>query len=220
MNDLDWIHVYEPAESHDHQQPEGQTDNPVTLLLLHGTGGSEVSLLELGRQLAPAANRLSVRGRSLEEGITRFFRRFTAVSYDQEHLASEADALASFVNHAASEHGFDQERVIAVGYSNGANIAVAMMARNPASVAGAVLLRPVMPLDDPPSNDLSGLKVLVLHGETDPYAAAAGALTPYLRGAGAQVEEHTVRAGHELSQEDLTLAGEWLERAINAEVGE
>lgn len=206
MSELGWVHHYEPS-------PGGEA-GPLTLLLLHGTGGNEKSLLRLGRQVAPAANLLSVRGRSLEEGYPRFFRRFTATSYDQEQLVSEADALAEFVHDAARRYGFPAAGVVAVGYSNGANIAVAVLARAPERVRAAALLRPVMPFDDPPKNDLSGVETLVLHGATDPYARAAGALTPYLRRQGAQVEEHAVDSGHELAQQDFDLLTTWLSGRI------
>lgn len=205
MRDLGWVHRFEAGGG----AGSGSEAN-LTLLLLHGTGGNETSLLRLGRQVAPGANLLSVRGRSDEEGIARFFRRFTATRYDQEHLASEADALAGFIDGAASEYGFARGRVVAVGYSNGANIAVAMLARHPSSVAGAALLRPVMPLENPPTTDLTNVKVLVLHGTTDPYAAAAGALTPYLEEMNAAVTERHLNAGHELTRDDLELLSDWL----------
>lgn len=200
--DLNWVHRFQP----------GAADQ--TLLLLHGTGGNETSLLTMGRQLAPAANLLSVRGRSLEEGSPRFFRRFSASRYDQQHLAQEADALAQFVLDAASLYELDAARVLAVGYSNGANIALASLARNRSVFAGAVLLRPVMPFDAPPQVDLGGLPVLLLHGLRDPYLPFAEALAPYLQQMGADVQELRLEAGHELTPQDLETAAAWLrERA-------
>ncbi|MFD1731168.1 alpha/beta hydrolase [Deinococcus malanensis] len=163
MTDLNWIHHLE----------RGTGD--LTVLLLHGTGGNERQLLTLGRQVAPEANLLGVRGRSLEEGFPRYFRRFSATRYDQEQIRSEAAALSRFVQDAAEEYGLNPARVVALGYSNGANIALATLATHPQTFLGAALLRPVMPLDEPPATDLSGVSVLVLHGAHDPYAAHAGA---------------------------------------------
>ncbi|EYB66805.1 hypothetical protein DEIPH_ctg069orf0006 [Deinococcus phoenicis] len=196
--DLGWIHRFQP----------GTAD--LTLLLLHGTGGNETSLLSLGRQLAPEANLLSVRGRSLEEGSPRFFRRFSAARYDQAHLVEEADALAQFVRDAAALYDLDPGQVIALGYSNGANIALATLARHPSTLAGAVLLRPVMALDDQPQTDLNRLPVLVLHGQRDPFLPLAKAVTPYLRQSGADVQEERLEAGHELISQDLALTAGWL----------
>ncbi len=195
---LGWHHLY--------QGGPGAT----TLLLLHGTGGDEHQLLGLARQVAPHAGLLGVRGRSLDEGFPRFFRRFDAVSYDQEQLASEADALAVFARSAAERYGFDGRRLIALGYSNGANIALATLLRAPGAFGGAALLRPVMALEQPPSPDLAGVAVLVLSGQRDPYAAHAGTIAPHLRACGAEVEEHLLPGGHELSERDLVLLDDWL----------
>lgn len=116
---MDWIHLLDRGSS------------PMTLLLLHGTGGDERQLMALARQIAPDATLLGVRGRSLDEGAPRFFRRYSATRYDQAHLVAEADALAEFVSAAATDYGLDRQHLIALGYSNGANIALAMMAATP-----------------------------------------------------------------------------------------
>lgn len=195
---MNWIH---------HLQ-RGASD--LTLLLLHGTGGNEHQLMDFGRQVAPAATLLGVQGRSLEEGSPRFFRRFSATSYDQPHLLSEAGALADFVGEAAREYGLNPARVVALGYSNGANIALASLAHRPEAWAGAVLLRPVMPMDEPPEADLKGLPVLVLSGERDSYQPFAAPVVPYLTRVGAQVEEHLLGAGHELTAQDAQLTASWL----------
>lgn len=196
--DLRWIHLLE----------RGTQDR--TLLLLHGTGGDERSLLDLGRRLAPGAGLLSVRGRSLEEGFPRFFRRFSAIQYDQPHLNAEADALADFVTQAAAHYDLNPAKVTALGYSNGANIALATLVRRPGTFAGAALLRPVMALENPPHPDLGGVRVLALHGARDPFLPHAAALGPYLRGLGADLTEQTLNAGHELSAQDLGLTATWL----------
>lgn len=198
--ELSWIHRYAAGT------------NGTTILLLHGTGGDENSLFDFGRELAPTANRLAVRGRSLEEGAPRFFRRFSATKYDQAHLIQEADALATFVSEAASCYGFDAGRVIALGFSNGANIGLASLAANPSSYQGALLLRPVMALERPPSVDLGGKEILVLSGKHDPFLPLAKAVSPYLTSMKANVQEEILNAGHELTPEDLDLSARWLSK--------
>lgn len=196
--DLGWIHRY----------VEGAGE--LTLLLLHGTGGNETDLLGLGRQVAPDAHLLSVRGRSLEKGSPRFFRRFSATRYDQEDLVAEANALAEFTGEATTLYGLDPVKVIALGYSNGANIALASLALEPAAYAGAVLLRPAMTLETPPETNLSGKQVLSLSGRADPFLPFSEAVGPYLRANGAEVTEHLLNAGHELTAADFELSQAWL----------
>ncbi len=200
--DLGWVHRYVPGNS------------SLTLLLLHGSGGNELSLLGFGRRVAPEANLLSVRGRSLDEGSPRFFRRFEAQIYDQQELSGEADALAQFAGDAASFYGFDPGHLVALGVSNGANIAFASLALNPDAFGGAVLLRPVMALEHPPEADLESLAVFVVHGRQDPFLPHGEQVTPYLRRSGAEVDEEILDAGHELSEQDETVVARWLrERA-------
>lgn len=196
-----------PLASWRHRVVEGTAP---TMLLLHGTGGDENSLVDLAHELAPTSRLLGVAGRSTEEGVRRYFRRFNALEYDQEHLASEADALASFVRAAGKEYGWGEDPVVALGYSNGANIAVAVLLRRPGTLRGAALIRPVQPLTSPPEADLRGTAVLVLSGERDPYGVAAAPLPGLLQARGAAVEAHTVAAGHEIAREDLRIASRWL----------
>jgi len=198
----------------------GVRPGTLTLLLLHGTGGDENSLVGLGRLVAPNANLLSVRGRSTEEGVTRFFRRFSATSYDQENLVSEAEALGQFARLAAATYGFDRRGLVACGYSNGANIALATMAYDADAFAAAILLRPVMPLERPPEVDLGGKPVLVIHGVRDAYAPYARDLAPYLTRANAHVSEAFVVAGHELVEEDVERASAWLETFARGGAGQ
>jgi len=196
--DLGWIHRFVPG-------PSDQT-----LLLLHGTGGDETQLLPLGRRIAPTANLLSVRGRSLEEGSPRFFRRYTLTRYDQAHLRAEADALAQFGQEAAALYEFDPARLVAVGYSNGANIALASLVQHPHAFGGAALIRPVMALEQPPVIDLQALPVLVLNGLHDPFLPFGEAVVPCLQAQGAQVQEYRLAAGHDLTNEDIERLAAWL----------
>lgn len=196
----DWVHtVHDPARG----PARG------VLFLLHGTGGDETSLLDLGRVVAPGHLLVGVRGRSNEEGITRYFRRFDALRYDQEHLASEAEALARFVETAAARHADEDLPRAALGYSNGANIALATQLLEPSTFGALALLRAVQPFERPPMADLRGSEVLVLLGRNDPYRAAGRGLPALLEGAGASVEAEVLDAGHNLTQEDVARLAAW-----------
>jgi len=198
---LSFIHRFEPAT-----RPGARP-----LLLLHGTGGNEDDLLPLGRTVAPGSALLAPRGKVLENGMPRFFRRLAEGIFDEDDVRRRAHELADFIEEARSSYGIVAP--IALGYSNGANIAAAVLLLRPESLAGAVLLRAIAPLKHSPAAALAGKPVLILAGERDPIAPVAGAdrLASTLEQAGAQVEQRTVRAGHELSQSDITIAQRWLE---------
>lgn len=216
--DLGWHHLFVPPDAPpDEQAARGPL---VTLLLLHGTGGDEESLLGLGRQVAPAANLLSVRGRSLDEGFPRFFRRYDAIRYDQENIRAEALALGKFVRDASVRYGFDPGGLVAVGYSNGANIALATLAYDPGALAAAVLLRAVMPLDEPPPAELAGVPVLLVSGQRDPYEPHARGVAPYLQQAGADVQQMLLPTGHDLTRDDLLLTRDFIDAFANGRQAE
>jgi phospholipase/carboxylesterase len=181
------------------------------LLLLHGTGGDEDDLLPLGRAVAPGAALLSPRGRVLEHGMPRFFRRLSEGVFDEDSLRSEAAALAGFVRSARARHGLAAP--VALGFSNGANIAAALLLLHPGLLRGAALLRAMVPLRQPPAVDLGGTSVLLLSGAADPIVPApnSAALARQLEGAGAAVTHRVLPLGHGLSQMDVTLARDWLD---------
>uniref|UniRef100_A0A832I0Q3 Alpha/beta hydrolase n=1 Tax=Eiseniibacteriota bacterium TaxID=2212470 RepID=A0A832I0Q3_UNCEI len=191
-------------------EPASPDGPPFTLLLLHGTGGDEHDLVPLGRLLAPGAALLSPRGRVLEHGAPRFFRRLAEGVFDEEDVARRAHELADFVAGAAAAHGFDPARVVAAGYSNGANIAAATLLLRPGALAGAVLLRPMVPLVPREAPDLSGVPVLVSAGRLDPYSRDARRLADLLGGFGARVDLRMRDVGHGLDRGDVDLAREWL----------
>jgi phospholipase/carboxylesterase len=180
------------------------------LLLLHGTGGDENDLLPLGAMLSPGAALLSPRGRVLEHGMPRFFRRLAEGVFDEDDVRRRASELGDFVGKARQRYGLAAP--IAVGFSNGANIAAALLLLQPGVLAGAVLLRAMVPLSQPPAADLTGTPVLMLSGVTDPIVPAANAarLVAQLSERGADVTHRTLPVGHQLSQADVTLARDWL----------
>jgi predicted esterase len=194
---------------HYHFEPGRSAD---TLLLLHGTGGNETDLLDIGHSVMPDAALLSPRGRVLENGMPRFFRRLAEGVFDVEDVKFRAKELGEFIKKAAREHGFDAGRLLALGYSNGANIAAAMLLTGAARFPKAVLLRPMVPLQPDRLPDLSGDRILLARGLYDPLATAEQSigLRQLFESAGATVGEQTTRAGHQLSKEDLEAAARWL----------
>ena len=185
----------------------------LTLLLLHGTGGNEDDLLPLGRELDPNAGLLSPRGKILEGGrIPRFFRRLAEGVFDIEDLKFRTLELAGFVEKASSSYEFDARRVIAVGYSNGANIAASMLLLKPQTLTGAILFRAMVPLVPDNLPDLSDKRMIMSSGLRDPIATRQEAerLSGLLKQAHAVVDLQWQNSGHELTQEDIHAAKQWL----------
>jgi phospholipase/carboxylesterase len=183
------------------------------ILLLHGTGGNEADLLPLGRAVAPGAALLLPRGKVLENGMPRFFRRLAEGVFDEADVRRRAGELADFVAEARKTYGLPAP--IAVGFSNGANIAAAMLLLRPETLAGAALLRGMVPLADPPAASLAGRPVLLLSGAADPIVPAANAarLVAMLENARAAVRHQTLPVGHGLSQSDVTITKAWIDAA-------
>ena len=184
----------------------------LTLLLLHGTGGDENDLLHLGRELSPAAALLSPRGKVLENGMPRFFRRLSEGLFDFADLTEQTHALAGFVEGASKAYHFPVEGVVAVGYSNGANIAGSTLMLHPTALAGAVLIRPMVPLVPERPPELSGRPILVLSAERDSLVPREETvrLVGLLRSAGAEVQLHWAAGTHAMAGEDVTVARQWL----------
>ncbi len=200
MTELSLVHRFEP----------GNLPEAPPLLLLHGTGGDESDLIPLGQALSPGSALLSVRGQVLENGMPRFFRRLSEGVFDEADVVRRAHDLAAFVEEARVRYGI--ARPVALGFSNGANIAAAMLMLRPEVLAGAVLLRAMVPLTAPVRGDLTGKPVLITSGRWDPIVPAenAGRLAALLEAAGAKVDHRLLPAGHQLAQADLALAREWL----------
>jgi phospholipase/carboxylesterase len=200
--ELPFIHRFKPAT---------ESGKP-PLLLLHGTGGNEDDLLPLGPMLSPDSALLSPRGKVLEGGMPRFFRRLAEGVFDEEDVRRRAHELADFVAEAREAYGLAAP--IAVGFANGANIAAAVLQLRPEALAGAALLRAMVPLQDPPAGDLTGKPVLILSGASDPIVPAENAkrLAAMLKAAGATVEHRVLPTGHGLSQTDVALTKAWIDQ--------
>ncbi|TKV77671.1 alpha/beta hydrolase [Bradyrhizobium elkanii] len=198
-------------------EPGGRTGEP-PLLLLHGTGGDENDLLQLGAMISPGSPLLSPRGRVLENGMPRFFRRLAEGVFDEEDVRHRALELGDFVQDARERYGIGSP--LAVGYSNGANIAAALLLMRPRVLSGAILLRAMVPLTVPPEADLAGKPVLMLSGRHDPIVPGdnAAALAAMLSAAGAKVDHRVLSAGHQLSQADIALARTWVAETKHREM--
>lgn len=204
-----FIHRFEPASN----------DAAPVVLLLHGTGGTERDLLDLGRMLAPGAALLSPRGKVLENGMPRFFRRLREGVFDVEDLRFRTHELADWIASAAKHYGIGDRTLIAVGYSNGANIAASMLLLRPGVLNAAVLLRPMVPLEPDTPLDLHGVAVLVRGGRFDQIVPPTGSerLAELLRQVGADVAVQWHAGGHELGMDDVRAAQTWLNQTMNDE---
>nr|WP_312970337.1 VOC family protein [Brucella intermedia] len=203
--DLPFIHrIHQPEDA------DGST-----LVLLHGTGGNENDLMPFARKVAPRATLLGVRGRSTEEGIQRWFRRFDLKRFDQADIRFEAEAFKAFVEGAVAAYGIEPDRTAFIGNSNGANLLAAFMRLHPHMVRTAILLRGQEVLEEQPEGaDLSDASVLLMKGASDPFGDEAGTLEKVLREDGAALAVSTVAAGHALIDEDIRIASDWLRDKI------
>ena len=199
--DLGFIHTFLPGR-----------DDGSPLLLLHGTGGDENDLIPLAQRIAPDATLLSPRGKVSENGMPRFFRRSAEGAWDLDDFRLRTAELADFLARARTSYRIGKP--IALGYSNGANVAWSMLLKQPDAFAGAVLMRAMLPFDPRPLPDLAGLPILLLAGKYDELIPVdrAGLLAALLGEAGADVTYEVLPAGHGLTPEDLKLAAEWLAR--------
>ena len=206
-NQLGFIHKFIPSEesSKDHDS--------LTLLLLHGTGGEENDLIPVAKMLEITnASILSPRGKVLENGMPRFFRRLAEGIFDIEDLKFRTNELADFVRDASKTYAFDLNRIMAIGYSNGANIAASLLLLRPEILFSAILFRPMIPLVPEPLPNLSNKRVLVSAGLRDPIVASYQTkdLIDLLIRVGANVSVQWQNSGHELTQRDVKLAREWV----------
>jgi phospholipase/carboxylesterase len=196
--------------------PGERDGSGVTLLLLHGTGGTEDDLIPLGQQLLPDAAILSPRGKVSEHGAPRFFRRLAEGVFDHEDLLFRTHELADFVNKAADHYGIERTKLVAVGYSNGANIAASLMLLHPGLLRAAVLFRAMVPFEPEEVPDLSGVPVFLAAGRRDTMIPPDNTerLAEILRQADADLDLRWKNTGHPLTYEELEEAKEWLSRVM------
>ncbi|HET8846008.1 MAG TPA: alpha/beta hydrolase [Ktedonobacteraceae bacterium] len=202
-----YIHRYEPGQG---------ANQAVTLLLLHGTGADENDLRDLGRMLLPGAAQLRPRGNVLENGMPRFFRRFAEGVLDVEDLKRRAGELADFIRQASTTYGFDEQQVVAVGFSNGANIAAGMLLLYPQMLRAAVLLHAMIPFEPETPPDLQGKPLFLGAGRNDPLVPVQQTerLAEILRSANANVQVAWQNGGHTVSVEEVRAAQTWLNQLL------
>lgn len=200
----DFVHVWEPATR----------EGAPTLLLLHGTGGSENDLIELGRSLLPGAALLSPRGQVSENGMARFFRRLAEGVFDLDDLKRRTAGLAEFVAEASTKYGFDPRNVVALGFSNGANIGASLLLSGTGTLSGAVLLHPMVPFEPAAPPTLTGIPVLVTAGRQDSMVPErlTMRLVELLTAGGATVETHWQPGGHNLTRAELEAVQAWIQQ--------
>ena len=205
-NRLGFIHKFIPSDSK-------KDDNSLTLVLLHGTGGDENDLIPISKMLdITNASILSVRGKVLENGMPRFFRRLAEGIFDIEDLKFRTNELADFVQNASKTYAFDLNRIMAMGYSNGANIAASMLLLRPEVLSSAILFRPMTPLVPDTVPSLSSKHILISAGLHDPIVSRSQTenLVDLLKKVGAKVSIHWQNSGHELTQRDIKATKEWM----------
>ncbi|MEN9634560.1 MAG: hypothetical protein RL077_2964 [Verrucomicrobiota bacterium] len=199
--------------NHQHLYEPGKDPAAPPLLLLHGTGGTERELLRLGRTLSPGSALLSPRGNVNERGALRFFARLAEGVFDPKEITERTHALADFILAASTKYALLPQRLIAVGFSNGANIAATLLLLRPEALGGAILLRSMVVLDQPAgAHTLTAHRVLLCHGSSDPLVPAdhPPRLAALLRHGGAEVQIETLATGHGLTAQDIAAGQRWL----------
>lgn len=192
---------------------KGRREEAPTLVLFHGTGGTERDLLPLAKRISPDSSVLSLRGNVLENGMPRFFRRLAEGVFDEEDLVFRTREVSEFLDQAAAQYGFDRSRLVAVGYSNGANIAGSLLFHYQNALQGAILHHPMVPRRGIALPDLSGVPVFIGAGTNDPICSARETeeLEGLLSEAGASVTVHWERYGHQLTPMEVDAAAAWFQ---------
>lgn len=204
---------------HEFIRPEHHKDDDLTIVALHGTGGDEHDLIEVAERISETSAILSPRGKVLENGMPRFFRRLAENFFDEQDVIKRSHELADFILASASRYIRPHENLIGMGYSNGANIAAAVMFLRPEVFARAILFRPMLPLQTPRETNLSGKEILILRGKYDNTipAESTDRLIGLLEKFHATVNILEIEAGHELTADDVALASQWLSSVVNQE---
>lgn len=189
-----------------------------TLLLLHGTGGDERDLLPLAENFGNNYNILSLRGNVTENGMPRFFRRLGMGVFDEQDLHFRTDEMVVFIKGLSEKEGFDASKIIALGYSNGANIAGATLVQYPDFLAGAILYRPMQPFKEKiTAGPQKQVPVFFSSGKMDStvHTADTQNYVAYLASLGFNVAFNNLPASHNLTQQDVALSAEWLKQNFN-----
>ena len=195
-----------PVRFHHPKTPNGET-----IVLLHGSGGNETSLMEMAAQAAPNALLIGVGGRVTQDGTRRWYRRITPVAFDQTDIRKEASAFAAFLRTLSKTYKLDPQHTTLLGYSNGANLIAAMALLHPEAVKRAILMRPMPVLEQTPAANLAKASFLTIAGLSDKiYAPFAPALEGLLERNGASVDARTIDADHMLGAEDVAIVANWL----------
>ncbi|MFB3165084.1 alpha/beta hydrolase [Neobacillus sp. 179-J 1A1 HS] len=190
---------------------KGKDATKPIFLLLHGTGGNELDLLPLAGMIDDEASVLSVRGNVLENGMPRFFRRLAEGVFDEEDLLNRTKELNEFLDEAAVKYEFDRDNIIAIGYSNGANIAASLLFHYQNSLKGGILHHPMVPRRGIDLPDLTGKKVFIAAGTNDPICppSESSELQSLLENANAEVVLHWENYGHQLTRQEVEAAADW-----------
>lgn len=198
-----------------HRYIEKETDHPV-FLLLHGTGGSENDLIPVAEMIDPDASILTVRGNVTENGMARFFKRLEEGVFDEEDLIKQTTHLHEFLDEASTQYGFKRDEVIALGYSNGANIAGSLLMHFKHSVRAAILYHPMVPIRDITYPDQTGMHVFIGAGEKDPLVdvAETNELIERFKSQGIEVEALITAGGHQLTHDEIAKSKQWYESMI------
>ena len=225
MKQIDFKYRFIPSPSQQHVAgnshkaygPKDNQSDTLTLLLLHGTGGNEDDLIQVGQMISPSASLLSPRGKVLENGMPRFFKRLAEGVFDMEDLKFRTRELADFVKGASNIYSFDLNKTIAVGFSNGANIAASLLLSDPGTLMGAILFRAMVPFIPNSPLDLSDKKVLLSAGVFDPIVSESQtrSLFDILEKSRANVTLKWQQSGHNLTESDILDAKEWLSKNIH-----
>ena len=225
MKQPDFKYRFIPSQSQQHvadnsdqaYRPKDNKSKTLTLLLLHGTGGNEDDLIQVGQMILPSASLLSPRGKVLENGMPRFFKRLAEGVFDLEDLKFRTRELADFVKEVSSIYSFDLSKTIAVGFSNGANIAASLLLSYPGTLMGAILFRAMVPFIPNSPLDLSNKKVLLSAGLFDPIVSEhqTRSLFDILEKNRANVTLKWQQSGHNLTESDILDAKKWLSENIH-----
>ena len=196
---------------------KGKDELAPTLFMLHGTGGTEMDLVPIAERISPGSSVLSVRGNVLENGMPRFFKRLSEGVFDEEDLKYRTEELRDFLVEAARKYGFDRRNVLAIGYSNGANIAGSLLFHYENVLAGAILLHPMVPIRDIQLPGMPNLPVFIGAGRNDPICPPEETeeLAGMLADRNADVTLHWENYGHQLTYAEIDAAANWFRKRFS-----